>query len=197
MSQWDDQDGRYWFDERAADRACEWFERYLVLFEGEWAGKSFELFDMQKDILRNVYGWKRTDDNTRRCRIAYVWIPRKNTKSTFAAGVGTLMLFGDGEPGAQVYCIAATEDQAKIVFNFTQNFVAGSDELRKRCTLFKDSIWLDEIKGRMQALTGKPQGKHGLNASGIIGDEIHEWPTDELTHMYTNRKAPAANRLTS
>ncbi len=180
MTQWDDADGRYYFDEKTAQRALAWFPKNLTLFESKWAGRPFELFGMQRDIIRNVYGWKRTSDGTRRARIVYVWIPRKNTKSTFAAGVATLMLFGDGEQGGQVYCIASTEDQAKIVFNFTQNFVQASPELRTRCTVFKESIWLDETKSRMQALTGKPQGKHGLNASGLIGDEIHEWPSDEL-----------------
>lgn len=180
MTEWDDADGEYWFDEAAADRACEFFPRFLTLFEGEWAGKPFELFGMQEDILRNVFGWKHVKDNSRRARVVYVWIPRKNTKSTFAAGVGLLGLFGDGEPGAQVYCIASTEDQAKIVFNFAGNFVTASPELAQRTTVFKEAIWLDETKGRMQFLTGKPQGKHGLNASVIIGDEIHEWPSDEL-----------------
>lgn len=173
-------DGLYYFDEKAARRACEFFPRYLTLFEGEWAGEPFELFGMQTTILREIFGWKRVADGTRLYRVAYVWIPRKNTKSTTAAGLALLLLFGDAEPGAQVYCLASTEDQARIVFNFAGNLVTASPELAARTTVFKSAIWLDEINGKIEPLTGKAQGKHGLNASGIVGDEVHEWPSDEL-----------------
>lgn len=179
-SEWTDEGGLYYFDERAASRACAWLEKFLILFEGEWAGKPLVLMDWQRTVIRNVFGWKRTKDGTRRCRTCYVWIPRKNAKSVTAAGVGLLLLYGDAEPAAQIYCLASTEDQARIVFDFCGHLIAGSPELSRHVTPFKTAIWLDSLKARIQPLTGKPAGKHGLNAHGILGDEIHEWPNNDL-----------------
>jgi phage terminase large subunit-like protein len=40
-----------------------------------------------------------------------------------------LMLLGDGEPGGQVFSIAADKDQAKIVFDKAATMVAYSPKL--------------------------------------------------------------------
>ena len=175
-----DENGEYYYDERAANAAVAFFPRYLRHFKGEWAGKPFELDEWQQNIVRNVFGWKRTKDNTRRYRTVYIWVPRKNGKSTMAAGFALILLMGDGEPGPEVYLIARTESQARIVYNFVSQMVSLAPELSTRLTPFKTSIWCDELRGKIEPLTGKAAGKHGLNANGIIGDEIHEWSDDEL-----------------
>jgi phage terminase large subunit-like protein len=50
--------GEYWFDERAAGVAVNFFERLLVHVKGEWAGEHFELQGWQKGIVRDIFGWK-------------------------------------------------------------------------------------------------------------------------------------------
>lgn len=175
----DDRDGKYWYDAKAAKKAVAFFPRYLRLFEGEWAGEPLVLMEWVAEIVRDVWGWKR-QDGTRRYRTLYIWIPRKNAKSTVAAGLGLLLLLGDGEPGGQVFTIASNEDQAKIVFNFAANMVNLSPDLTKIIVPFKTALYCSALNASMRWLTGKAQGKHGLNASGIIGDEIHEWPSDDL-----------------
>lgn len=176
----DEEDGAYYFDEEAAELAVAFFPRYLRHFKGKWAGLPFELDDWQQNIVRNVFGWKRTSDDTRRYRLVYIWVPRKNGKSTMAAGFALILLMGDGEAGPEVYVVATTEDQARIVYSFVSQMVSLSPELSSRLTPFKSSIWCDELAGKIEPLTGKAVGKHGLNANGIIGDEIHEWPSDDL-----------------
>lgn len=172
--------GEYYYDKHAAEAAVAFFPRYLRHFKGEWAGKEFKLDEWQKNIVRNVFGWKRTKDGTRRYRTLYIWIPRKNGKSTMAAGFALILLMGDGEPGPEVYLIARTESQARIVYSFVSQMISQSPELSSRLTPFKTSIWCDELAGKIEPLTGKAAGKHGLNANGIIGDELHEWVDDEL-----------------
>lgn len=172
--------GEYYFDEEAGELAIAFFPRYLRHFKGKWAGQEFVLDDWQKNIVRNVFGWKRTKDGTRRYRVVYIWVPRKNGKSTMAAGFALMLLMGDGEAGPEVYVIASTESQARIVYSFVSQMVSLSPDLSSRLTPFKTSIWCDELAGKIEPLTGKAVGKHGLNANGIVGDEIHEWPSDEL-----------------
>jgi phage terminase large subunit-like protein len=69
--------------------------------------------------------------------------------------------------------------------------VQWSDELGKHLTCFRRSIFCQELMARFEPLSGTPEGKHGLNMSGLIGDEIHEWPDDRL---YTFVHQSAASR---
>src|SRR6185369_17657074 len=89
---WDDEtlvwrEGKYWFDEKTADKAVAFFSDHLCFTTGEWAGKPFHLEEWEaNDIVRPAFGWKRAD-GTRRYRRVFVWIPRKNGKTELAAGI--------------------------------------------------------------------------------------------------------------
>lgn len=172
--------GNYWFDTAAADAACGFFPHYLRLTDAEWAGRPFDLADWQRDrIVRPAFGWKRCD-GTRRYRRVIVWIPRKNGKTELAAGVSLLALLGDGEMGGQGYSIAVDKNQASIVFNKAATMVGYSDPLKAHLACFKPSIYCAELNASLKPLSGKPQGKHGLSTSVLVGDEVHEWETGEL-----------------
>lgn len=182
---WDDgaarwRDGDYWYDERAADAAVRFFATKLRLTEGEWAGKPFILEGWQEhDIIRPLFGWKRAD-GTRRFRRCYVWIARKNGKTELAAGVALLVLLGDGEVGGQVFSIAAQKDQASIVFNKASTMIGYSPELGELLDPLKSAIYCSRLNASFRPLSGKSSGKHGLNMSGLVGDEVHEWPNGDL-----------------
>ena len=129
----------YYFDEREALLAIKFFD-YLKQSKGEWAGKPVELMKWQKMILWIVFGWRR-EDGTRRFRIAWIEVPRKNGKSTFSAGLALLLAFGDGEPGAEVYCVATKRDQAKIVFNECSSMVKQSKEISGHVDVFRNKMF--------------------------------------------------------
>lgn len=173
-------DGKYWYDERIADAAAGFFGRYLKFTKGEWAGRPFKLEPWQEnDIVRPLFGWKRPD-GTRRYRKCFVWLPRKNGKTEIAAGIALLMLLGDGELGAEVYALAADKAQAEIVFNIAATMVNWSADLANKLETLKTAIWCEQLGASFKPLSGRPEGKHGLNASGLIGDELHEWRDDRL-----------------
>lgn len=172
-------DGAYWFDEKAATVAVAFFERLLRHTKGEWAGQPFRLLDWQRDeVIRPLFGWKRAD-GTRKFRRAYIEIPRKNGKSTLAAGIALFLLFADGEPGAEVYSAAADRDQASIVFDEAKSMVEQSPELSKRSQVFKRSI-LAEGRSVYRVLSADAYTKHGLNAHGVVFDELHAQQSREL-----------------
>ncbi|NJM54598.1 MAG: hypothetical protein HC841_00505 [Verrucomicrobiae bacterium] len=89
--------GRYWFDEDEADRCCDFFETELHLHTG--VVQPFILEPWQRQIVRDLIGWKRLSDNLRRYREAYLEIPRKNGKSHLAAGIALWMLCCMGSQG--------------------------------------------------------------------------------------------------
>ena len=170
----------YYFDEIAADVAVGFFETTLVHSKGEWAGDPFVLQDWQKnDIVRPIFGWKR-EDGTRKYRIAYIEIPRKNGKSTMAAGFALCLLTNDGEPGAEVYSAAADREQAAIVFEEAKAMVEASPELSEICDPFKRSIAVPSTRSSYRVLSRDAFTKHGLNAHGVVFDEVHAQPDREL-----------------
>ncbi len=172
--------GRYWFDDKAADIAVDWFGRNLCLTSGEWAGQPFVLDDWQAvRIIRPLFGWKRAD-GTRRYRRVVVWLPRKNGKSELAAGVGLFALTCDNERGGQGYCLARNRDQARIVFSKAAAMVELSPSLKEHLQPYQTSIYCPALMSALKPLTGSAKGKHGLEPHVIIGDEVHEWEDDEL-----------------
>ncbi len=177
-SRWED--GPYWYDQRAADAAVSFFHKHLRFTEGQWAGQPFLLEPWQEhDIIRPTFGWKRAD-GTRQYRRVICWVPRKNGKTELAAGVSLLTLLGDGEQGGQVYSIAKDKDQARLVFSKAGAMVNLSPDLSALLEPFKTSIYCAELNASFKPLSGNAGGKHGLSMSGLIGDEIHEWPSGDL-----------------
>ena len=191
----------YYFDERAAAIAVAFFEKLLVHTKGDWAGGAFKLQPWQRDeIIRPLFGWKRAD-GTRRYRRAYIEIPRKNGKSTLCAGIALLLLFADGEAGAEVYSAAADRDQASIVFDSAKTMAEASPQLIKRCKPFKRSIVVPESNSFYRVLSADAYTKHGLNAHGIVFDELHAQPNRELYDVLNTstgaRKQPMMVMITT
>ena len=113
-------DDGYWFDEKAANRAVDFIERFCTHVKGDLGGKPFILEGWQKDdIIRPLFGLKKPD-RRRKYRTCYVEIPRKNGKSNLSAAIALYMLFADGEPGAEVISAAGDRAQANIVFSIAQ-----------------------------------------------------------------------------
>ena len=162
----------YWFDEAAAARACAFFPRFLRHTKGKWAGQPFELDAWQLPIIRVVFGWKRPD-GTRRFRIAYIEIPRKNGKTGLAAGIGLYLAIADGEIGAEVYSAANDKDQAAICHTEAKLMRAQNEALRGRSLVFKNSIVFPKTNSAYLVISSDAGTKDGLNAHGIIYDELH------------------------
>ena len=191
----------FYYDEAAADRAVGFFERYLKHTKGRWAGEAFRLQPWQeKDIIRPLFGWKRAD-GTRKYRTAYIEIPRKNGKSTLSAGIGLYLLFADNEPGAEIYSAAADRDQAAIVHDQARAMVEDSPELAKRAEVFKRSIVVHATRSVYKVISADAYTKHGLNAHGIIFDELHAQPNRELWDVLTTstgaREQPLVATITT
>ena len=161
-----------WFDAAAADRVIKFFE-LLKHYKGEWAGQRFNLADWQvQDLIRPIFGWRRRD-GTRRFRTAYIEVPRKNGKSTLAAGIGLYLTIADGEPGAEVYSTATKRDQARIVWGDAETMVKTSVALRRTVGSARNNISVERTMSKFEPLGADSNTLDGLNPHGIITDELH------------------------
>ena len=182
-----------WFDSTAAGRAVEFFSKCLVHSTGEWAGRPFVLEAWQEQIVRRLFGWKRRD-GTRRFRTLYLRVPRKNGKSTLAAGIALYLTTADEEPRADVYGAANDRDQAKLIFAEASRMVKASQALSEICQVFTKSIVVPTTLSAYTTLASDAGTADGLNPHAVLIDEIHELKDrpfyEKLTTAGASRRQP-------
>jgi phage terminase large subunit-like protein len=165
-----------------AGRVEEFFRRHLRHVKGEWAGQPLELAAWQKrDIVRPLFNARL--DGRRRYRTAYVEVPRKNAKSTLAAGLALYLLYADREPGAEIISAAADRQQAHVTFDIARNMVEASPELAARTRIYRRELVTtgpDGTECTYRVISSEAYSKHGLNLSGAIVDELHAHESGEL-----------------
>jgi len=162
---------KYFYDKEAADKVVNFIENYCTHVKGSMALQSLTLEKWQKeDIIKPLFGWKKPD-GSRKYKITYIEIPRKNGKTTLAAAVGLALLFIDGEEGAEIYSAAAERDQAAISFEIASNMVLNNPTLKRKGQVWKKSI----VYGSSfyKAISADANTKHGYNCHGILFDELH------------------------
>lgn len=171
-----------------ADRVLRFFETKLRLNGGQFEGKPFNLHPSQAFKLSMIFGWLRAD-GTRRFRRAYIEEGKGNGKSPFAGGVGLYGMMADGEPGAEIYAVAAHRDQARILFNDAVAMVDQSPDLERRITKSGgpgkvwNMAWL--AKSSFFRPLSRSAGKSGSGLRPYIGlaDEMHEHPNRDAVEM--------------
>ncbi len=173
-------DWKYRFDEARANRVCRFIEM-LPHIKGRWKSRNLELEPHQCFRLTTIFGWV-DPDGFRRFRKALILLPRKNAKTTEAAGVGLYLFALDGEPGAEVYSAATTRDQAKISWDIARRMALKS---RGFCDRFgiepgKNAIAIEQDGSSFRPLSRDADSLEGLSPSGGIIDELHAHKTREV-----------------
>jgi phage terminase large subunit-like protein len=160
-----------------ADNLCAFIER-LPHVKGPLAGEPITLEPWQVFILTTVFGWVKAD-GTRRFRRSYIEVPRGNAKSTLSSAVGLYMLAADGEGGAEVYSLATTRDQARIVFGDAQTMARRSPGFRNRFSVNVGAHNMNVMASgsKFEALSAEGSTLDGLNIHFGCVDELHAHKT--------------------
>ena len=153
-------------------RVKRFFKFYQALkFSGLKGRTRYKLTPVQAFQFANIYGFAR-DDGRRLIRTAYLFVPRKFSKTTSCAALAVYdMLFGDNN--AQAYVGANSYDQAKICFDEIRNIMFDIDGKGKHFRVNREKITFKD-HGRdslIQCLTANAKTKDGLFASLVIMDE--------------------------
>lgn len=176
-----DADFPYYFDPDEAERWLEHIAR-LKHVRGKLAGEYFEPAPWQCFITLNLYGWRANETGERRFSTGYTEVPRGNGKSLFAAALGLGHLTIDGEIGAEVYCGATSEKQAREVFIPARGMCLNNTAFRNEYGIEVDpksrTLHILESGSRFEKLIGDPGD--GAGASCAIIDEYHEHRTDDM-----------------
>ena len=173
-----------YFDAAAAEHAVAFCEQFLTHTRnsvGAKQGDPLVLQEWQRDYLRRLFGWRRSN-GSRRYRVSYVEIPKKNGKTTLCAGIALYLLIADGEPAAEVFSAAAAREQAAMIFKEAKAMSLACDDLAVLVDA-RDSakrLVIESTNSYYQALSADVGTKEGLNIHGLIFDELHAQPNREL-----------------
>ncbi len=189
------------FDRSAAQHAIDFFG-FLVHSKGEWAGQPFTLSPWQQFVVWCLFGWKR-QDGLRRFRRSYIEVPRKNGKSTLAAGIALYMMVADGEPGAEIYSAATKRDQAKISWSEATRMVKASPALSAMIRHYRasDNLSIEATACKFMPLGADADTMDGLNVHCAVVDEVHAHRTravvDALDTATSARRQPLIFEITT
>lgn len=166
---------------RPAERMCR-FAELMPHIKGDWAGRGelIKLEDWEVFILASIFGWVHVVTFKRRFRVADLFVPRKNSKSTLAAVIGNFALAVDGEFGAEVYSGATSQDQAMEVFRPALLMARATPIFRQKYGVIANASNLSVVEknAKFEPVIGKPGD--GASPSCAIIDEYHEHKTSDL-----------------
>ena len=173
----------FYFDAKAADRVCDVVQHFPHI-RGIWAKhqKRLELEAWQCFVTACVFGWMCTATKTRRFRVVYIEVPRKNGKSSWTSAIGLYLVACDGEQGAHVVSAANTRDQAKLLFTDAQLMARKEPGFRSRfgVEVLAHAVVQQDTASRFEALSAEHSNLDGLNLHAALIDELHAHPTRGL-----------------
>ena len=171
-------------------------------FSGTTRRQRYKLTPVQVFQFANLFGFARPDGR-RLIRTAYIFVPRKFSKTTFAAFLAVDdMLFGDYN--AEAYVGANSYDQAKKCFNEVRSIMFDLDPKQRHFRINRETVSFKD-RGReslAQCLTANAQTKDGLFASLAILDEYAQARNTankngaDLKNVLTTSMGPRKNPLT-
>ena len=174
---------------RDADFVCNIIERIMVHHKGETLdGKPltntpFILLPWQVFIVYNLLGFYYKGRRERRYKEAFIFVPRKNGKTLFAAALALAIGLLERRSGVTIYIVAASLKQARESFNdilysiryrgMVEQFriLDNNSEHSVHCDFFDDD---DRPCGfiHIEALASNPDAQDSFNSPVSIADEM-------------------------
>lgn len=169
------------FDIKKAYLPIDFMERFLVPTKGDY--DKMTLQPWQHFVEANLYGWVSKKTGHRRFREGLILVASGNGKSTMVVGNAVYMLSVDGERGAEVYTLANSKEQARIIYDECKAQVDASGPLSRSLRTTRDGIYFDPLANKMQPLATDSKNLDGRNVHLGIFDEIQEYQDYKLINV--------------
>lgn len=118
----------------------------------------------------------------RRYRRALLVVPKGCGKTSLAAWIGLYLLAT--QPSAVIPVVAASYDQANLVFGDMRTCVSESPTLRRVMTGFEGEIQVDNSPSRAFKVPAVAGVNDGMRPSTAVFDEVHEFVTPNQTRTH-------------
>ena len=159
------------------------FTEMLKQYKDVWAGKPLHLEPWQVFVFANIYGWVHKVTGMRRFRKAFVFVARKNGKSTM---VSSVLLFDILlTPGSEGYCAATKKEQARIIWDSVVNMVRQHEDLKTMLKIYNSTYTIvnPSSAGKIAALSSEYSTFDGLNPSSAAIDEVAAMKTYDIIQV--------------
>lgn len=161
--------------------AIDWIEAFCRVTKDSVAaraGAPMRLRPWQKALIRYLYA---VDPATRHrlIRSALVGIARKNGKSALLAAICLFELFM-GPVGGEVYAVAGSRDQARIIFETAKRMIQMEPELADRAHVMRDAIMVNDTGSVFRVMSSDAPLLEGLSPTFVAFDEVHVQKNREL-----------------
>jgi phage terminase large subunit-like protein len=164
--------GKWDFDKDAVERACK-FLQALPHIKGSRG--TLVLQPWQVWFVASVVGFKDKVTGLRRFSRVIAFVARGNGKSFLCSGLALYFSFFDGEKGADVYSLATTREQARIVWATSQAMMRALPELTSKfgIEVGQHSITQQSSNSSFKALSSDFNTLDGLSPYVAVIDELH------------------------
>ena len=164
------------------------------------------LQDWQIFIVYNLVGFYYNGTNERRFKEAFIFIPRKNGKTTFIAALAWGLAILERKSGSTIYIVAASQKQACQSFDFIIHSLRSKgmiEDFRVLNNNAEHSVsyqFIDDdgrVVGsiRIEALASNPDAQDSFNCNIAIADEIHAFKKASQYNRFKEAMKAYTNKL--
>ena len=189
-----------------ADFVIRIIEATFVHIKGPARGKPFLLEPWEKFICYNLAGFYYRGTSERRYKEAFIFLPRKNSKTFFASALAWALSLLERQCYSVLYIIATKLDRAMEAFENIRENIEYMGESKNFKILNNNSehsisrtfYGADGQKAgamRIQALAADAKRADGLNANIIILDEMHAYKNANEYFVYKQAMKAYVNKL--
>lgn len=200
------------FHTKEPDRVISIIENMMVHKKGETLegkplmNQPFLLADWQMFIIYNLLGFYYKGTDERRYKEAFIFIPRKNGKTSFVAGLAFALSILEAKAGATLYIVAASQKQATESFKFIDHSLAVKGYKKQFKVLdnnaehsisyeFKDDNDKPVGSIHIEALASNPDAQDSFNCNIAIADEIHAFKKASQYNRFKEAMKAYTNKL--
>ena len=165
-------------------------------------GTPFILLPWQIFVVYNLVGWYFKNTAERRYKEAFIFVPRKNGKTSFIAGLSWALSLLGHKSSSTTYIVSASAKQALQSFEFLKYNTLRRDDAEDFRVLDNNaehSIYYDFGKDqgsiRIEALASNPDAQDSFNCSIAIADEIHAFKKASQYNRFKEAMKAYTNKL--
>ena len=200
------------FRTKDADFVCNIVERIMVHKQGQkldgtpLTNTPFILLPWQVFCIYNLLGFYYKGRKERRYKEAFIYVPRKNGKTLFAAALAFGLGLLERRSGVTIYIVAASLKQACESFNdilYTLRYRGMAEEWRIRNNNAEHSVHYDFVDDdgtpcgyiHIEALASNPDAQDSFNAPISIADEIQAFKKASQYNRFKEAGKAYTNKL--
>lgn len=165
-------------------------------------GTPFLLLPWQIFIVYNLVGWFYKGTSETRYKEAFIFVPRKNGKTSFIASLAWALSLLRHKSSSTTYIVSASAKQALQSFEFLKYNTLrrdDADQFRVLDNNAEHSIYYDFGKDqgsiRIEALASNPDAQDSFNCSIAIADEMHAFKKASQYNRFKEAMKAYTNKL--